>query len=166
MFNPLEGGGCQCTSFILQLFFTKCMSIPVSIFCCTTLCTAWNDSEIPCALLKPPEECLLNKVFHYFGSKDCMELSSLSGNAETSIMSASRETLPHYSNPSSIKAVPFPSYQISPCQPFLKPATPTSPAPHLIQNQVHSALQKYVILLPWCYSNTSLRPFLHIQSLY
>lgn len=63
MLNVVGGGGCQCISFIFQLFSSNCMSISVSSFCFTKLCPAWNDVgnilRFHCALLKPPAECLL-----------------------------------------------------------------------------------------------------------
>lgn len=97
-----------------------------------------------------------------------MKLSGIDGKPETSIMSAAREILPHYSNSSSTKVAPFPSYQISPWHPFLISTSPIFPAPHLIQNQILlklATLQQYAVLLSWCYSSMSLMLFFYINLL-
>lgn len=64
MFDQGEGGGCLCISVNLQLFFTKCMSISVSIFCGTKLCTAWNYVG---KILTEISVCrMFAKTFYYF----------------------------------------------------------------------------------------------------
>lgn len=145
MFVLVERGGCQCISFILQLFFTNCMSISVSIFCCTKLCPAWNDVgkilRFPCALLKPPAVRSLQPST-ISDHEVCLKLSGLDGKTGTSILSTARETLPRYPNSSSTTVVPSTGYQTVLRHPSL---TPTSPEPwHLVPSKIryYSTLQQ------------------------
>lgn len=159
MFDLGEGGGCQCISFIFQLFFAKCMSISVSIFCCTKLCTAWNDVRkilrSQCALLKPPVECLLKPSTILVGR---IVWGSL---AETEKQKLSSWVLPKrlfliIQIPLLLRLFPFSSYQIPPCHPFL---ILTFPDPlHLTSSKIkcYSTLQQYAISLPWSYPSSSL----------
>lgn len=138
MFKLVEWGGRQC------FFFTSIIFHQMYVYFCFYFllhCMEWHrdNSQIPiCFTYFSPEQ--FAKAFYNFGSKDCMKLSGLDGKTESSIMSAARETYPHYSNSSSTMVLPFSSYQIPPCHPFL---TPTSLL-HLTSSKIkrYSTLQQ------------------------
>lgn len=80
--------------FYISIIFTNCISISVSNFCCTKVCTSWNDIRnivrFCLTLIKPHA-----KSFHYFGSRDCLKLPGLDGKTETSTLSDARQSLSH-----------------------------------------------------------------------
>lgn len=158
MLNMIEGGGCQWISFIFQLFFSNCMSISVSSFCCTKLCSAWNDvgniQRFQSALLKPPAERLLTSSTVWVVRI-----------AWSSLVSMGKQQLPSEMLPGRLFLIiqsPLPRRLL------LSPPTkfhPDIPFPylHLLSSKKgYSTLQQYLILLPWYYFNTSLMLFSHI----
>ena len=155
----LEEGDCQCISFILQLFFTNCISI--SIFCFTKLCTVCNDGgkilRLQCAT---KASCRMSaKVIYYFGSKDCMKLLGIHRKTETSVLMLPGKLILIIQISLSLKAVSFSSYQIPPCHPFIMLTSPDSL--HLTSSKIkcYTTLLKYTVSLLWGYPSISVTLF-------